>query len=183
MESFLQGYTESKEKNADRDFLIPLLIEDNIPDNLPPQIQAHIKAKMYIDARKLKEAKDIDLFQKRLLFVMPKVPLKKFSKHNVTQELNINDWRSKLPPLYNRVYKYNEWKAKNESNKEKHNKKVNMAIIEVDPEDPEYLNDDDDDFNGVHHRESSDDNDDNDCDGANVSPTAVVVEAAVHANF
>ena len=74
VESFLQGYTESKEKNADRGFLIPIVVEDNLPKILPREIYAHIKAKKYIDATKLDTPKDIDVFNKRLLFAMPKKP-------------------------------------------------------------------------------------------------------------
>ena len=159
-------------------------------------IQAYIMAKMYIDARKLKEPKDIDLFQKKLFFAMPKIPLKKIPKHNEPQELNLNNWRFQLPPLYNRVHKYDKWNAKNETNKEQHDqvrnaerlnpdaiKNVNRANIEVDPEHPEYF--DDDELNGFHDWNSSDDNgddddDDDSSDGANAGPTTVVVEAAVH---
>ena len=116
---------------------------------------------MYIDARKLKEPKDIDLFQKKLFFAMPKIPLKKIPKHNEPQELNLNNWRFQLPPLYNRVYQYDKWNAKNKTNKEQHDqvrnaerlnpdtvKNVNRANIEVDPEHPEYF--DDDEVNGFH---------------------------------
>ena len=83
---------------------------------------------------------------------------------------------SKLPPLYNRVHQYDKWYAKNETNDQVKNpedlnpqaaaganlaKQGNRANIEVDPEDPEYLNDDDE-FNGFHHRDSSDDDDNDD---------------------
>ena len=155
-------------------------------------------AKMYIDARKLKEPKDIDLFQKKLLFAMPKIPLKKIPKHKEPQELNLNNWRFQLPPLYNRVYQYDKWNAQNETNKEQHDqvrnaerlnpdavKNVNRANIEVDPEHPEYF---DDEVNGFHdwnsddNGDDDDDDDDDSSDGANAGPTTVVVEAAVHAD-
>ena len=127
---------------------------------------------------------------------MPKIPLKKFPKYNKPQELNLNNWRFQIPPLYNRVHKYDKWNAKNEINKEQHDqvrnaerlnpdvvKNVKRANIEVDPEDPKYS--EDDEVNGFHYWDSSDDNggdDDDSGDGANACPTTVVVEAVVHAD-
>ena len=184
------------------------MVEDNLPQNLPVEIQAHIKAKKYIDARKLNSPEDIDLFNKILLFAMPKVPLKKFPRNQEPEELHLNNRRFRPPPLYYRVYRYDKWIGQNppkqdaahqepagERNPEGLNpqaaadvkpvRPVDRANIEIDPDDPEYSDEeeiqgfydfisDDDDNNG-----NDDDNDDDDDDG----PTAVVVKAAVHANF
>ena len=206
VESFLQGYTESKEKNADRDFLIPLLLEDNLPVNLPAEIQAHMKTKRYIDARNLKQAKDIGLFQKKLLFAMPKVPLKNMKKEKEPEELHLNNWRFKPPPLFYRIYKYNAWNTKTAPNKQQHDqvrnqdgaagikRAVKRANIEVDPEDPEYF--DENEYNGPQNLDNNDDNDSvgvQGCEGSedesgtdgggNGDPRVVVVEADVHAQF
>ena len=76
VETFLQGHTESKKNQRHFNFLIPLVL----PMNLPKVVQAHLKAKLYIDARKLEKPEEIEMFQKRLLFAMPKVPLNKLPR-------------------------------------------------------------------------------------------------------
>ena len=186
------------------------MVEDNLPQNLPVEIQAHIKVKKYIDARKLNSPEDIDLFNKILLFAMPKVPLKKFPRNQEPEELHLNNRRFRPPPLYYRVYKYDKWIGQNPPKQDAGHqeiagarnpeglnpqavKPVDRANIEVDPDDPEYSDEeeirgfydfisDDDDNNGNNNDDDDDgdiDDDDDDDDG----PTAVVVEAAVHANF
>ena len=189
-------------------------MEDNLPQNLPVEIQAHIKAKKYIDARKLNSPEDIDLFNKILLFAMPKVPLRKFSGNEEPEELHLNNRRFRPPRLYYRVSKYDKWTGQNQPKQDathqelasarnpeglnpqaaadvKPVRPVDRANIEIDPDDPGYsdeeeiqgfydfISDDDDynDYNGNH----DDDDDDDDDDGS--GPRAVVVEAALHANF
>ena len=212
VESFLQGYTESQEKNADQDFLIPIVLEDNLPKILPREIYAHIKAKKYIDARKLDTPKDIDIFNKRLLFAMPKKPLKELPRDNEPEELNLNNRKFRPPPLYYRVHKYNKWKEQNVAKEDvaadkpagarnlerlnaqavagvKAARPIKRANIEIDPDDPEYHDDDkisgfddiisDGDGGDYHDNVFHDYDDDDDND----TPTAVVVEAVVHARY
>ena len=201
VESFLQGYTESKEKNADRDFLIPIVVEDNLPKLLPREIYAHIKAKKYIDARKQDTPKDIDMFNKRLLFAMPKKPLKEFPRDNEPEELNLNNRKFRPPPLYYRVHKYNKWKEQNVPKVDvavevpagaegvKPAGLVKRANIEIDPDDLDYYDDDkirgfddiinDEDGDDYHDNDYHDDDDSNDND----APRAVVVDADVYAHY
>ena len=75
--------------------------------NLPKVVQARLKAKLYIDARKLENPEDFDMFHNQLLFAMPKVPLSKIPRaKNNDLELEAN--KLKIPPLYHRVYTYTE---------------------------------------------------------------------------
>ena len=170
VEAFLQGHTESEEKHRNFDFLIPLLLEDVLPMNLPKVVQARLKAKLYIDARKLEKPEEIEMFQKRLLFAMPKVPLNKLPRVQ-NNGLRLKNNRFKLPPLYQRVYKYDKWNRANEAagvpkqraaevgpNAANQEGKpvVKRANIEVDPEDPDYSDISNDQVN-IYMDDSSDD--------------------------
>ena len=148
MEAFLQGHTESEEKHRNFDFLIPLLLEDVLPINLPKVIQARLKAKLFIDARKLEKPKEIEMFQKRLLFSMPKVPLNKLLGVQ-NNAIRLKENRFQVPPLYQRVHRYDKWNKVDEAEQktaqvgpnvphQEGKPVVKRANIEVDPEDPEY---------------------------------------------
>ena len=170
VEAFLQGHTESEEKNRNFDFLIPVLLEDVLPMNLPEVVQARLKAKLYIDARKLENPDEIETFQKRLLFAMPKVPLKKLPRVQ-NNGLRLKENRFQLPPLYQRVYKYDRWNKVDKAEQraaeggpnaadQEGKPVVKRANIEVDPEDPEY-NDIPNDQVKIFIDDSSDDGDGN----------------------
>ena len=185
VEAFLQGHTESEEKHRHFDFLIPLVLEDVLPMNLPKVVQARLKAKLYIDARKLEKPKEIEMFQKRLLFAMPKVPLNKCSRVQ-NNGLRLKGNRVKLPPLYQRVYKYDKWNRANaaagvpkqraaevgpNTANQEGKPVVKRANIEVDPEDPDYdisndqvniyMDDSSDDDGG--YKDNNNGSDDDDC--------------------
>ena len=183
VEAFLQGHTESEEKNRNFDFLIPVLLEDVLPMNLPEVVQARLKAKLYIDARKLEKPDEIEMFQKRLLFAMPKVPLNKLPRVQ-NNGLRLKGNRFQLPPLYQRVYKYDRWNKVDEAAKraaevgpnaadQEGKPVVKRANIEVDPEDPEYNDipndqvkifiDDSSDDGGGNQDKNNDSDDEDDC--------------------
>ena len=60
-----------------------------------------MKSKRFIDARKLEREKDIKEFRAKLLYVMPKVPLKEYER-NDNMELRCNAW----PGLFNKINTY-----------------------------------------------------------------------------
>ena len=72
------------------------MLEDITMKDLPDEMHKYVKTHTYI------EVKDIDLFRKKLLYTMPKTPLRVLHR-----ERGINK-KNKLPALYNRFYQYNE---------------------------------------------------------------------------
>ena len=70
------------------------MLDDLNLEDLPDEMHKYVKSHTYI------EAKDMELFRKKLLFTMPRVPLKKCRNVQATS-LNV-------PPLFHRLYKYNE---------------------------------------------------------------------------
>ena len=147
---------------------------------------------------------------------MPKRPLRELPRDDEPEELNLNNRKFRPPPLYYRVHKYNEWREQNvpkvdvavgepagARNQEGLNaqaagdvkpaRKVERANIEIDPDDPEYYDDDkirgfddiisDEDGDDNHDNLYHDDGDDDDDSDDNDAPTAVVVEATVHAQY
>ena len=103
---------------------------------------------------------------------MPKVPLKKLQNDKEPEELILGNWRFKAPPLFYRVYKYDNWKAWTGQNKEDHDqvrnpeelhqqaaagtnfqKPDNTDNIEADPE----YSDDEDEYLSLYDWNSSDD--------------------------
>lgn len=62
-----------------------------------------MKSKRFIDARKLEREKDIMEFRAKLLYAMPKVPLKGYPR-NDNMELRCNA----LPGLFNKINTYGE---------------------------------------------------------------------------
>ena len=79
---------------------------ENIPVNdLPDEMQKYVKTYTYIDATKLNNGKEVDLFKKRLLYVMPKKPIQEFN-------IERNDYNYNVPPLFNREFKYRDHMAR-----------------------------------------------------------------------
>ena len=76
---------------------------DDIPVNdLPDEMQKYVKTYTYIDATKLSNDKEIDLFKKKLLYVMPKKPIREF---NIERN---DDYNHNVPPLFNRMFRYRD---------------------------------------------------------------------------
>ena len=119
---------------------------------------------------------------------MPKVPLKKLQKDKEPEELILGNWRFKAPPLFYRVYKYDNWKARTGQNKEDHDQVRNPEnlhqqaaaganfgkpdnIENIEP-DPEY-SDDEDEYLSLYDWNSSDEYDDYNDDNGDGDDTGV----------
>ena len=79
------------------------MLEDINVKDLPDEIQKYVKTYTYIDATKLNNEKDLELFRKKLLYVMPKKPIREF---NVERN---DDYNYNVPPLFNRTFKYRDY--------------------------------------------------------------------------
>ena len=85
-------------------FIILIMLEDIDVKDLPDEMQKYVKTYTYIDATKLNNDKEIDLFKKKLLYVMPKKPIREF---NI--EKNKEDgYNYDFPPLFNRMFRYRD---------------------------------------------------------------------------
>ena len=80
---------------------------DDIPVNdLPDEMQKYVTTYTYIDATKLNNEKDLELFRKKLLYVMPKKPIREFNIDR-TDHYNYN-----VPSLFNRMFAYRDHMTK-----------------------------------------------------------------------
>ena len=76
-----------------------MILVDNIDVNqLPEEMQVYIKAKQFIDARNIETAKDIEKVRERLLFAMPRVPIRQLQTDRL-KEMN-------FMPLFHRLHTY-----------------------------------------------------------------------------
>ena len=93
-EEFSLAYLEAVEGRCG--FIILLMLDDLKIENLPDEMQKYVKTRTYI------EVKNTELYRKKLLYAMPRVPLRK------CEEI----WGTKpgIPALYNRFYKYSDAK-------------------------------------------------------------------------
>ena len=78
------------------------MLEDINVNDLPDEMQKYVKTYTYIDATQLHSDKEVDLFKKKLLYVMPKEPIREF---NVERN---DDYNYNVPPLFNRMFKYRD---------------------------------------------------------------------------
>ena len=79
------------------------MLEDIKTEDLPEEIQKYVKTYTYIDATKLNNDKDLELFRKKLLYVMPKKPIREF-----IVERN-DEYNDNVPPLFNRAFSYRDY--------------------------------------------------------------------------
>ena len=78
------------------------MLEDIKTEDLPDEMQKYVKTHTYIDATKLNDEKEAELFKKKLLYVMPKKPIREF---NTERNGNYN---YNVPPLFNRMFTYRD---------------------------------------------------------------------------
>ena len=82
------------------------MVDDIKTEDLPEKMQKYVKTYTYIDGTKLNNDKEVDLFRKKLLYVMPKKPIGEFNT-----ERN-DDYNYNVPPLFNREFKYRDHMAR-----------------------------------------------------------------------
>ena len=97
---FSQGHLEAVEGR--HRFIILIMVDDIPVKDLPDEMQKYVKTYTYIDATKLNNDKDIELFRKKLLYVMPKKPIREF---NIERN---DDYNYNVPPLFNRMFRYRD---------------------------------------------------------------------------
>ena len=78
------------------------MLEDIKTEDLPDEMQRYVKTYTYIDATKLNNEKDLELFRKKLLYVLPKKPIREF---NIDRT---DDYNYDVPPLFNRMFTYRD---------------------------------------------------------------------------
>ena len=78
------------------------MLKDIDVKDLQDEMQKYVKTYTYIDATKLNDDKEVDLFKKKLLYVMPKKPIREF---NVERN---DDYNYNVPPPFNRMFKYRD---------------------------------------------------------------------------
>ena len=83
-------------------FIILIMLEDIDVKDLPDEMQKYVKTYTYIDGTKLDNDKEVDLFKKKLLYIMPKTPIREF---NIERN---EDYNYNVPPLFNRMFKYRD---------------------------------------------------------------------------
>ena len=79
-------------------------LQDISLKDFPEEIQAHVKAKRYIDARKTESEKDMKVFRTKLLYAMPKIPLGEYSRAD-NMELRAMNFTG----LYNRIHTFKHY--------------------------------------------------------------------------
>ena len=99
-EEFQLAHLESVEGR--HRFIILIMLEDIDVKDLPDEMQKYVKTYTYIDATKLNNDKDIELFKKKLLYVMPK---KQIREYNIERN---DDYNYNFPPLYNIMFRYRD---------------------------------------------------------------------------
>ena len=82
------------------------MVDDIKTEDLPDEMQKYVKTHTYIDATKLNNDKEVELFRKKLLYVMPKKPIREF---NIERD---EDYNYNVPPLFNRTFKYKNQMAR-----------------------------------------------------------------------
>ena len=82
------------------------MLENIKTEDLPDEMQKYVKTHTYIDATKLNNNKEVDLFKKKLLYVMPKKPIREF---NIERD---EDYNYNVPPLFNRMFRYRNLMAR-----------------------------------------------------------------------
>ena len=80
------------------------MLEDIDVNDLPDEMQKYVKTFTYIDGTN--NDKDAELFRKKLLYVMPKKPIREF---NIERN---DDYNYDVPPLFNRMFKYRNHMAR-----------------------------------------------------------------------
>ena len=123
MEEFLQGHVEAL--NGRNKFIIMILVDDIDVNQLPDEMQVYVKAKQFIDARNIQTVKDIEKVRKRLLFAMPRIPIRKLQADRL-KEMN-------FIPLFHRLNKYDVYNEEHEPGQ--HN-----VPIPIDSDDEERSN-------------------------------------------
>ena len=104
VEEFLQAHVEALQGR--NKFIIMILVDNIDVNQLPEEMQVYIKAKQFIDARNIQTAKDIEKVRKRLLFAMPRVPIRQLQTDRL-KEMN-------FMPLFHRLNNYDKHNKKNE---------------------------------------------------------------------
>ena len=102
-EEFSQGHLEAVEGR--HRFIILIMLEDIDVKDLPDEMQKYVKTYTYIDATKLHNDKDLELFRKKLLYVLPKKPIREF---NIERNKE-GDYNYDVPPLFNRMFTYRDY--------------------------------------------------------------------------
>ena len=130
VEEFLQGHVEAVQGR--NKFIIMILIDDIDVNQLPDELQVYVKAKQFIDARKRQTAKDIEKIRKRLLFAMPRVPVRQLQTDRL-RKMN-------FIPLFHRLGKYDQYN-------QQHGMRQHNVPIHFDSEEEEEDDVDQDDGN------------------------------------
>ena len=82
-------------------------------ENIPVEIQVQVKSKKFTDARQLEREKHIKELKAKLLHAMPMVPLKVYPRND-----NMELRHRTLPPLFNKIYTYDEHNRKNKKDQD-----------------------------------------------------------------
>ena len=96
VEEFLQAHVEAL--NGRNKFIILILIDDINTEELPDEMQVYIKAEQFIDARRMENQREIDLVRNKLLYAMPRVPIRRLQPEHFQ--------RMRFPPLFHRLHNY-----------------------------------------------------------------------------
>ena len=135
VEEFLQGHVEALQGR--NKFIIMILVDDVEMNQLPEEMQAYVKAKQFIDARNIKTVKDIEKVRKRLLFAMPRVPIKQLQTDRL-KGMN-------FMPLFHRLHNYDEYHEEHEPGQ--HNVPIPIDSDEDDSTNFKEFGDDESDNN------------------------------------
>ena len=92
VEEFLQAHVEALQGR--NKFIIMILVDNIEMNQLPEEMQVYVKAKQFIDARNIQTVKDIEKVRKRLLFAMPRVPIRQLQ----TDRPERDEFHAIIPP-------------------------------------------------------------------------------------
>ena len=139
VEEFLQGHVEALQGR--NKFIILILVDDIQVNQLPEEMQVYVKAKQFIDARNI-ETLDIEKVRKRLLFAMPRVPIRQLQADRLG--------KMNFIPLFHRLNNYDKYNEEHEPGQ--HN--VPVFIDSDDEEEDDYKDSEDDENDNTTEGES-----------------------------
>ena len=96
----MQGFAVKASEGRNR-FIILVLADDVEMNKLPEEMQACIKTRQFVDFRNIQTKRDIEQARKRLLFAMPRVPIRQLQAERLGA--------MNFLPLYHRLGKYTQY--------------------------------------------------------------------------